>query len=120
MKITDRRAAEALIARKTKYISRNTRVENHGPYTALYYWDSPVARLEHKTGKVFVSLCGWGTPTTRNRVNAVCSLVRKWGEPNRMTFFQNKYEQFIHRGTWEEGATEPCDVYAEYFAGVVQ
>lgn len=40
---------------------------------SLYLWGNEIARF-NSDGKLEISLCGWNTPTTRERLNGVLSL----------------------------------------------
>lgn len=55
----------------------NTEVRNEGGFSSVYLHGSLIAReMADKSWKF--NLCGWNTPTTRSRLNA---LAREFGRP---------------------------------------
>lgn len=52
---------------------------------------------------VFMTLCGWGTPTTRERLNGILSEMGHRSPPGRpvLGFHQHQHDQWI--GAWGAG-----------------
>jgi hypothetical protein len=72
----------------------NTEVRVLNGSTQLLLHNNIVAARFAGSGKVMFSLAGWGTPTTRERVNG---LLQYLGYTTRV--YQDKHEQFV----WHEG-----------------
>ena len=89
-KIT-RLASEAFIANENWHLD-NTRVAVDENRTVLYLHNNIIALKQHDAPDgVLLTLAGWGTPTTRERLNG---LMRELGHP-RVYFTQRKGEQYI-------------------------
>lgn len=72
--------------RGEKCKSGNTRAENH----TLFLHDNAIAIYCPRTDTVACTMAGWGTVTTRERLNAVLTMLHKpYG------FYQKEHEQVL-------------------------
>lgn len=57
----------------------NTSVQVKDGYTKMYLFGNLIARKEIATGKIEVTMAGYGTPTTRERLNGLpnCSISQR-------------------------------------------
>lgn len=63
-----------------------------------FYHENDIAYVNSR-GEVRVSLAGWGTASTRARLNALCSVVAP-----HLSFYQHKGDQYLcYTGTDEHG-----------------
>ncbi|UCC74154.1 MAG: hypothetical protein JSV86_06225 [Gemmatimonadota bacterium] len=76
----------------------NTEVRATAGGTQLLLHNNIIAARFVGSGKVMFTLAGWGTPTTRERVNG---LLQYLGHKTRV--YQHKHEQFV----WHEGKEYP-------------
>ena len=89
-KIT-RLASEAFIANENWHLD-NTRVAVEENRTVLYLHNNIIALKKHDAPDgVLLTLAGWGTPTTRERLNG---LLSELGHPG-VGFSQRKGEQYL-------------------------
>ncbi len=109
-------AARAFIEER-KFSRDNTTVRSFptiaGKMTELYLHGNVIARK--RGGKIHLSLAGWGTMTTRERLNTLLSEMN-----SKVRFHQHKHEQFandkpINVRNWyllgETGLSEECQRY---------
>ena len=86
-------AARAFIEER-KFSRDNTTVRSFptiaGKMTELYLHGNVIARK--RGGKIHLSLAGWGTMTTRERLNTLLCELR-----SNVRIFQHKHEQFANR-----------------------
>lgn len=69
-----------------------------GARAVWFYHGNNIAWV-NDSGEIVVTLCGYGTPSTRERLNALCSVVAP-----HVGFYQHAHEQYIcYRGTDEHG-----------------
>jgi len=76
----------------------NTEVRVLDGGTQLLLHNNIIAARFAGSGKVMFTLAGWGTPTTRERVNG---LLQYLGHTTRV--YQDKHEQFV----WHQGKGHP-------------
>ena len=89
-KIT-RLASEAFIANENWHLD-NTRVAVEENRTVLYLHNNIIALKNHNDSDgVLLTLAGWGTPTTRERLNGLLAML---GHPG-VGFSQRKGEQYL-------------------------
>ena len=83
-----------------KFSRDNTTVRSFptiaGKMTELYLHGNVIARK--RGGKIHLSLAGWGTMTTRERLNTLLSEMN-----SKLRFHQHKHEQYV----WCIGADSP-------------
>jgi hypothetical protein len=68
--------------------------------------NNAIAWLAPRSQKPLLSMCGWGTPTTRERINGLLEVL---GIPARL--HQQGHEQYVY----VQGESVPIDVSAEFF-----
>lgn len=121
MRPTNKRTAQALLARQSRTISRNTVVTNEGEETVVRLHGNAIARHFHSSGVVVVSLAGWPTLTTRSRVNAICDTLEPYPSPHRLSFYQSKHVAHVMRGNHDDGRASytEADSHEWYKAGTV-
>lgn len=104
-KIT-RNAAAALREGRT-FKEKNTEVfkERDGTF-ALSLHGNIVAAVKHDTRALALSLCGWNTPTTRERLNGVLSTFGVRGAG----FFQRDHAAWYRDEEGREHEIDPRDV----------
>ena len=86
-KITEQAAAAFMAGRNWK--SGNTRTECEADVTTMYLHDNAIARLHHAgpyVGQIQVTLAGWPTVTTRERLNGIPGV----------DVYQRNHEQYIN------------------------
>ena len=89
-KIT-RLASEAFIANENWHLD-NTRVAVEENRTVLYLHNNIIALKNHNDSDgVLLTLAGWGTPTTRERLNGLLAML---GHPG-VGFSQRRFEQYL-------------------------
>ena len=101
MRQITRDAAYAFI-RDERFRRDNTEVRDG----FLLLHNNAIAWLAPRSGKVLFSLCGWGTPTTRERINGLLEVL---GIPARL--HQQAHEQYVY----VQGESVPIDTSAEFF-----
>lgn len=84
----------------------NTEVRVLDGSTQLLLHGNIIAARFKGSGKVMMTLAGWGTPTTRERVNG---LLQYLGHPTRV--YQDKHEQFV----WHEGKAHPISADDDWY-----
>ena len=92
MRNISRKAALAFRANK-RFSLGNTTVSVSPLQTTMYLFGHCIAQREHaKHGisMVSVTLAGWGTPTTRERLNGLLEML---GSP--VGFYQKNHEQYL-------------------------
>lgn len=57
--------------RGENFTESNTAVRDFGTYVGLYLWGNRIASYEKTTKRVWFSLCGYNTNTTRERLRAL-------------------------------------------------
>ena len=113
-KIT-RDAATAFFEGRTKTIG-NTHAAVSGEVSRLYLHGNLIAEYRRDTGGMFVTLAGWDTVTTRERINGLltvaheygivthnCGIVRRRGVPHfvfRGDGSARVYRHAIHDDQW--------------------
>ena len=107
MRKISRLAALAFINER-KFSRDNTKVRSFptigGNMTELYLHGNIIARK--RGGKIHLTLAGWGTPTTRERLNTLLHELN-----SSIRFCQHKHEQFA----WDkEGNCEPINSSSWY------
>lgn len=65
----------AVSSERTRMPSGNTQVRKEGDFLSVYLHGNCIAR-QMDDGTWMFNLCGWNTPTTRSRINA---LAREFG-----------------------------------------
>lgn len=60
----------------TDFRLSNTEIKVDNFYTKLYLHGNLIACKELESGLIRCNLCGWNTPTTRTRLNAIGANVR--------------------------------------------
>lgn len=70
--------------------SRKTQGNSTTDGETLFLHGNAIAK--HESGDILVSLAGWNTPTTRDRVNAVAV---ESGKRARHPFFQKNFEAYF-------------------------
>ena len=80
------------ISNKTDWSSSNTRVEFNDSTncSSVFLHGHNIATVDHATNAVKLSSCGWHTPTTKSRLNAILSEV-KWG----CRVFQKQFDWYL-------------------------
>ena len=80
------------ISNKGDWSSSNTRVEfnNNTNCSSVFLHGHRIATVCHATKAVKVDSCGWQTPTTKSRLNAILDEV-KWGAK----VFQKNFDWFV-------------------------
>lgn len=93
MRIITKDAGRAFIQNKP-FRRANTEVRVEGNEVRLLLHNNNIAVKDKDTGEVVYSMCGWGTPVTRERLNGLLSLM---GHATRL--YQHKHAQYIfHMG----------------------
>jgi len=109
MRKISRLAALAFINER-KFSRDNTKVRSFptigGNMTELYLHGNIIARK--RGGKIHLTLAGWGTPTTRERLNTLLSEL-----DSDVRFFQSKHEQFAVDCACRLHLTPPHDKSAQ-------
>ena len=80
------------ISNKGNWGSSNTRVEYNESTncSSVYLHGHQIATFDHNLKAVKLSSCGWTTPTTKSRLNAILEEV-KWG----CKVFQKNFDWFV-------------------------
>ena len=80
------------ISNKTDWSSSNTRVELNDSTncSSVFLHGHNIATVDHATNAVKLSSCGWHTPPTKSRLNAILSDV-KWG----CRVFQKQFDWYL-------------------------
>ena len=80
------------IANKADWSSSNTMVSfnTNTNCTEVRLHGNLIATVDHSTNAVKVSSCGWHTPTTKSRLNAILNEV-KWG----CSVFQKQWNWYV-------------------------
>ena len=80
------------IANRTDWSSSNTRVEFNDSTncSSVFLHGHQIATFDHNLKAVKISSCGWHTPTTKSRLNAILSEV-KYG----CSVFQKNWNWFV-------------------------
>ena len=80
------------IANRTDCSSSNTRVEFNDSTncSSVFLHGHNIATVDHATNAVKLSSCGWHTPTTKSRLNAILSEV-KYG----CSVFQKQWNWYV-------------------------
>ena len=80
------------LSNKADWSSSNTRVEfnNNTNCSSVFLHGHRIATVCHATKAVKVDSCGWQTPTTKSRLNAILDEV-KWGAK----VFQKNFDWFV-------------------------
>ena len=103
-KITE--VAASAFDRDEVFKRNNTEVKVEGHRTRLLLHGNTVATRFRESGNVLFTLAGWGTPTTRERVNGLLAVM---GYPTRV--IQNKGSHFL----FHQGLSQPIGVADEWF-----
>ena len=80
------------IATKSDWSSSNTMVSynTNTNCTEVRLHGNLIATVDHATNAVKISSCGWHTPTTKSRLNAILNEV-KWG----CKVFQKQFDWYL-------------------------
>ena len=80
------------IANRTDWSLSNTRVEFNDSTncSSVFLHGHNIATVDHATNAVKLSSCGWHTPTTKSRLNAILSEV-KYG----CRVFQKQFDWYL-------------------------
>lgn len=85
MRKTIRTVGSAFIMGETKKV-KNDRTENY----IYFYHDSGIAWFEDNGKTLALTLAGWPTVTTRDRLNSILTLMRE-----ELRFYQKGHTQFF-------------------------
>lgn len=78
----------------------NTVVSTDGEYVYMHLHGNMIAKRHSASGKVRVTLAGWGTPTTRERVNGVLSRIDGAGYFHQQDFCQMYNGKEVDDDAW--------------------
>lgn len=97
----------AIDSHRTSWRKANMQVERDGNQVRVYLHGNLIAKMEfagHLISRMNVTLAGWGTPTTRSRVNA---LLRTYAGAHAYVHQKDHVQYFTRwQGDLPEGLTK--------------
>ena len=85
---------------KSNFKRSNTTVEYllqpHSETSTMYLFGNAIARLDHRTGRLTITNCGWESLTTKERLNGL----------HKVRINQSKGQWYLNGEAWDGSVTE--------------
>jgi len=98
MRKVTRETVEAFFYGHDRYIG-NSRVITVDGVSRYYLHGHNIAELDRENGDLYLSDCGWQTPTTKDRLNALLD----WAGIDRI--YQKRFQWYQGRDFWDGAGT---------------
>ena len=76
MRVIEKQMVNAAMAQKIKFRNNNTEVMTEAGLTKVLLHGNTIAEIDWAGKLIFISNCGWETPTTKSRLNALLGAVK--------------------------------------------